>query len=177
MSTERRSFPFISPSPSRDVLPEQLRGFVELDVRGKDPVEAHVLELPLDLLERGLADDQVAAGVEEDPFEPALDGLLAQAFAVDEAVAVERGDEDGLGVRLDGGVEELVLADHDPEVDDVEPGFGEVGVEDLVADRMAVGPDDAQDDPRRVHQRPREPSSRSVLSRSSTLSSEPRSIW
>ena len=37
--------------------------------------------------------------------------------------------EGQLGGRyFDGGVEELVLADHNPEVDDVETGFGEVGV-------------------------------------------------
>ena len=155
--------------PGLEVLAQRSDDVGQVDLGREDPVEAHGLELPLDLLERGLADDEVAADVEEDPVEAALDGLLSQALAVDQAVAVEGGDEDGPGVGLDGGVEELVLADHDAQVDDVEAGLGEVGVEDLVADRMAVGPDDAQDDARGVHQRPRRPSSRSVLRRSSTV--------
>ena len=93
-----------------------------------------------------LSDDEVAADIEEDVVQAAFDALGPEAFAIDLAVAVEGGDEDGRGVGLDGRVDEFVLADHHPEVRHLEPGFGKVGVEDLVADRVAVGADDAEND-------------------------------
>ena len=52
---------------------------------------------------------------------------------------------------LDRGVDEFVLADHDADVDDVEALARERVFDDLVADGVTIGTDDAEHDCFRVH--------------------------
>jgi hypothetical protein len=117
----------------------------------EDAVVAHVQEYRFDIGEVALADDQVAADVEHDTVETAFEAAPAQSVAVDFAVTVDRGDEDGVGTGFDGGVDELVLADHDADVDDVEALAREGVLDDLVADSVAIGADHTEDNRFGVH--------------------------
>ena len=80
-----------------------------LDARAgrKCAVEAHVDEAALDVVPRLLADDEVAADVEQDVVEPRLDAEIAKAAAVELALSVQRRHEDRVGRGLDRRLDEI----------------------------------------------------------------------
>ena len=108
-------------------------------------------ELLHDDLARHLADDEVAADIEQDMLQTAFDAAIAKADAIQFAVAVERGNENRRRVGLDRGIDEFFLAHHHAEIDDVEALFGQECLQNPVADRMAVAADNAEDDRGVVH--------------------------
>ena len=112
---------------------------------GKDAVKAHGQETLLDFGEGVLADDDIAANVEQDVLQAGLVALLAEAAAVQLALTVEGRDDDGICIGLDGGLDELLLGDHNAEVHDLKASFGKCIVKDLVADGVDVSADNAKD--------------------------------
>jgi len=129
-----------------DVVFERLRLFPEIVVGSRHMVEAHRDEFLPHLVGVGLADDEIAADVEDDPLQSAFGAALAEPLTVDLAVTVERRDEYRLGAGFDRGVDVLVLTDHHAEVDHLEAAVPEKAFEYLVADGVAVRADDAHHD-------------------------------
>ena len=67
---------------------EALEHGLDARSRRKGAVEAHVEELALDLRPWGLADDEVAADVDEDVLEARLHAQVAEAAAIPVGIAV-----------------------------------------------------------------------------------------
>ena len=115
MSTLRTRCTRAPPCPGHrpaglDVGDKEPRRLLQVVGRHEDAVEPHGGELFDDGLPRGLSHHEVAAHVQDDAVQPALDAAVAESGAVDLPVAVEGGDQDRPGAGLDCRVDELVLA-------------------------------------------------------------------
>ena len=90
-----------------------------------------------------LAHYQIAAHVEQDVAEARFRAQIPEAPAVQLALAVERRDQNGVGVALDGGVDELAGGRERTQRHHLEAGLLQGAAEDAVADDVGVGSDHA----------------------------------
>ena len=120
------------------VFLERVDGGLRRGARRESAVEAHGLEAFFHLVKGLLADDDVAADVEQDAFEARLVALFAHAAAVQLALAIQGGDDDRVRVGLDCGGDVFFLGNHHAEVDDLEPSVCKRMVKDFVPNSVHI---------------------------------------
>ena len=91
------------------------------------------------------ANDDISADIKQNAFQTGLVALLTHAAAVQLSMAIQRGDNDYIGVGFDGGVDIFLLRYHYAQVYAIEPGSGKRVIEDFVSNRMDVSTDDTHD--------------------------------
>jgi hypothetical protein len=122
-----------------DVGSQQVGDFQQIDAWPEDAVETHILEQRLDGGKFALADDEIAADVQENFAYTAFDATAAKTLAIDLAVTVDGRNENGLGPSFNRRVDELILAHHDAQIYDLDAQGREDTHYDLIAHCVAVG--------------------------------------
>src|SRR3546814_11566877 len=89
------------PGARGEILRQRLYHLVRPGARREGAVEAHIEEAPLHVFPALLADDQIAAQVDQDVADPGLDEKIPEAVAVELVLAVARRDHEAVGIRLD----------------------------------------------------------------------------
>src|SRR3546814_13052173 len=79
------------PGARGEILRQRLYHLVRPGARREGAVEAHIEEAPLHVFPALLADDQIAAQVDQDVADPGLDAKIPDAAAGEFALAVEIG--------------------------------------------------------------------------------------
>src|SRR5438105_2141546 len=106
-------------------------------------VESHVEESFFNLGPGRLADDEIAANVEQDLIETGFHTQIAEAAAVELALAVERGHHDGIGVGFHRRLDEFCGGGQRTESDHLVARLLQRHRQYAVADDMRIGADDA----------------------------------
>src|SRR2546423_1501833 len=107
-------------------------------------VESHVEESFFNLEPGRLADDEIAANVEQDLIETGFHTQIAKAAAVELALAVERGHHDGIGIGFHRRLDEFCGGGQRTESDHLVPRLLQSHRQYAVADDVRIGADDAR---------------------------------
>ena len=110
---------------------------------GENTVKAHGMEPGLHIGKLLLSNDDVAAHQQRDAFQACFVAFFPHPPAVQLALPVKGGDDDGVRFGFNGRCDVLFLGDHHPQVDHVKSGFRESLVQNAVPHRVNVCTNDA----------------------------------